>query len=143
MEELAKNDPDSKNHFTLAVPGTITISSHLSASGTFDAVTGASDKATIDYSKNDDPDKDVGHMDADWEHEPDHDKNHIQTSINKSITNIKDLTTGKDATNATGDGVFLNPQHTYEVSYQINAQLGTDVDNRNLNITELCQKTQL
>lgn len=136
LEELAKNDPDTPNHFTLAVPGKIVEKKKLTSSGTFNALTVAADKSVVEIEKQNDKEGNKGVYEADWEREPDEDGgNDIETTIHKSVKSIKDLTTGQTV-NGTGDGKFLNPKHTFEVTYQVDAQLGTDRDNRNLKISD-------
>lgn len=136
LKDLAAKDPDTPNQFTLAVPGKIVESRKLNQSGTFDALTGAQDQAVVELEKQNDPNGDRKIAESDWEGEPDEDGgNDTETTIHKSVKNIKDLTTGQNV-NGTGDGQKLNPQHQYEVTYQLDAQLGTDRDNRNLKISD-------
>ncbi|QNQ82286.1 hypothetical protein [Lactobacillus sp. PV012] len=130
---LDKLPDDEENNFILAVPGTIHHSYSYKAGWD-----GASDKAYVETSVENTPSNNVVSDEATWEGKP-VEEDQIPSAVSKSITSIKDLTTGKDVDpgNSKGDSnPPLNPNHDYEIGYRIDAQLGTDRDLRNLKISD-------
>ena len=152
-EDYRNKMPLNGESYTMFIPGKISFDeSHEARSktqtGTVDGYNQTKEEAIKDTAtvhENTDVhsnpnDKDKNDATTTWTVDPDG-LNYPDTSVNKKLTTYKDVQTG-EVTTVNDDGSdhttnsHMNPQHDYIVHYHLTADLGSDHNMRNFNISD-------